>query len=56
MRSYEAFNSFCMCNIQTGWQFWLNTLTPMSDQDRISPYNINTILSSHVMGTEKNIN
>ena len=25
----------------------------MSDQDRISPYNINTILSSHVMRTEK---
>ena len=27
----------------TNWiKILLNTLTPMSDQDRISPYNINT--------------
>ena len=28
----------------------------MSDQDRISPYNINTILSRQVMSLKKNIN
>ena len=26
-------------------QGWVNPLTPMSDQDRISPYNINTVSS-----------
>ena len=31
-------------------------LTPMSDQDRISPYNINTVSSRQVMRIEKNIN
>ena len=30
--------------------------TPTSDQDRISPYNINTISSRQVMRIEKNIN
>ena len=34
----------------------VNPLTPMSDQDRISPYNINTILSRQVMRIKKNIN
>ena len=29
-----------------------NPLTPMSDQDRISPYNINTISSIQVMRTK----
>ena len=33
----------------------LNPLTPMSDQDRISPYNINTISISQVMRIMKNI-
>ena len=33
-----------------------NPLTPMSDQDRISPYNINTISSRQVMRIKKNIN
>ena len=28
----------------------------MSDQDKISPYNINTILSRQVMSLKKNIN
>ena len=31
-------------------------LTPRSDQDRISPYNINTISSRQVMRIKKNIN
>ena len=32
------------------------TLAPVSDQDRNSPYNINTISSRQVKTTEKNIN
>ena len=34
----------------------LHPLTPRSDQDRISPYNVNTISSRQVMRIEKNIN
>ena len=34
----------------------LNTLTPISDQDRISPYNINTLPSRQVRRIKKNIN
>ena len=34
----------------------LNPLPPMSDQDRISPYNISTILTSQVMRIKKTIN
>ena len=33
----------------------INPLTPMSDQDRISPYNINTISSRQVMRIKKSI-
>ena len=33
----------------------LNPLPPMSDQDRISPYNINTISSKQVIRIKKNI-
>ena len=36
--------------------FSLNPLTPMSDQDRISPYNCNTISTRQVMRIKKNIN
>ena len=50
-----------------GWIIWpyifktsksnpSNPLTPMSDQDKISPYNINTISSRQVMRIERNIN
>ena len=35
--------------------FMINLITPMSDQKRISSYNINTISSSRVMRTKKNI-
>ena len=36
----------------TNWiKILLNTLTPMSDQDRISPYNINAKSRSQVMRT-----
>ena len=34
----------------------LNPFTPKSDQDKISPYNINTISSRQVMRIEKNVN
>ena len=33
----------------------LNPLTTMCDQDRISPYNINTISSRQVIRIKKNI-
>ena len=36
--------------------FVIKPLTPTSDQDRISPYNINTISSKQVMRIKKNIN
>ena len=35
--------------------FPVNSLTPMSDQDRISPYNINTISSRQMMRMNKKI-
>ena len=35
--------------------FRLNPLTPMFDQDRISPNNINTVSSRQVMRIKKNI-
>ena len=34
----------------------LNPSTPMSDQDRISPHNINTISTKQVIRIKKNIN
>ena len=34
----------------------LTLLIPMSDQDRISPYNINTISTRQVMRMGENIN
>ena len=36
-------------------QFGLSPLTPMSDQDRISPYNINKISTRQVMKIKKNV-
>ena len=36
--------------------FVIKPSTPMSDQDRISPYNIKTISSKQVMRIKKNIN
>ena len=37
------------------WSYFANPLTPMSDQNRVSPYNINTILSRKVMRIYQNI-
>ena len=36
-------------------QFYFNPLTPISDQDRISPYIINTLSTREVMRIKKNI-
>ena len=38
------------------WNLFDNPLTPMSDQNRISPYDINTISTRQVMRIKKNIN
>ena len=39
------------------WQFiGFSPLTPRSDQDRISPYNTNTISTRQVMRVKKTIN
>ena len=37
-------------------RLFLNPLTPMSDQEIISPYSVNTISSRQVMRINKNIN
>ena len=42
----------CITSVET----FLKRLTPMIDQDRISPYNINKILGRQVMRIKKNIN
>ena len=34
----------------------INPIAPMNDQDRISPYNINTISGRQVMRKKENIN
>ena len=44
----------CICR-GTVYRF-LNPLTPISDQNRISLYNINTISTRQVMRIKKNIN
>ena len=55
----DALHSTCKCYFVTwahsGFCFF-NPLTFMSDQDRISPYNINTISTRYVIRIEKNIN
>ena len=50
------FSPFIPCLSQTNnMSPYPNPLAPMSDQDRISPYNINTISSRQVMRIKKNI-
>ena len=49
---YIPSKSLCCC---CGVVFF-NPLTPICDQDRISPYNISTISSRQVMGIKRNIN
>ena len=41
--------------VQTIYTVFFNPLTPVSDQDRISPYNSITISSRLVMSVKKNI-
>ena len=43
-------------SVKVELQITFNPSTPISDQDRISLYNINTISSGQVMRTKKNIN
>ena len=50
LAQYIAINHAIMVKIQ------FSPLTPMSDQDRISPYNINTISTRYVMRIKENIN
>ena len=38
------------------WKIAINPLTPMSDQDRISPSKINIVSSKQVIRIRKNIN
>ena len=38
------------------WEIAINPLTPMSDQDRISPFKINALPSKQVIRIRKNIN
>ena len=51
-RNHYKFNVFPI----SLYRYQANSLTPMSDQDRIFPYNINTILDRQVMRIKKNIN
>ena len=51
-------NCYCRGDFKFGWRslIWLKLLSPRSDQDVISPYNIHTITSRKVMRMKKNIN
>ena len=49
-------NSICLQYLEFEHPLTFNTFTPTSDQDRISPDNINTISSRQVMRIGKNIN
>ena len=57
----ELFFSSKVCFNMFHFLFFLklslfNPFTPMNDQDRISPYNINTISTREVMRIKENIN
>ena len=49
-------SAFNLTQNEICFQDQLNSLTLMSDQDRISPYNINTISNRQVMRIKENIN
>ena len=55
-QDFNVNNSHVMNVNRTVIFSYLNPLTPISDQGRISPYNINTISSRQVMRIKKNIN
>ena len=48
--------AFFSWDIQFTFMFQLNPFTPMSDQEKISLYNIHAISSRQVMRIKKNIN
>ena len=50
------FCHYSSINFLMRWYNLVNPLTPMSDQVRISPYNINTISARYGMSIKKNIN
>ena len=54
--NFGADFEFLETNFKKGNSDTFNPFTPTSDQDRISPNNINTISSRQVMRIEKNIN
>ena len=46
----------CKKTIMTWRKFWINPLTPVSDQERISPHSFNAPSSRQVMRIKKNSN
>ena len=46
-----------LSNVERDFEWWwvINPLTPISDQDRISPYNITAISSRHVLRIKKKL-
>ena len=59
----KALNGFLLGSLPLNLVFFLpisvnffNPLTPISDQEKISPYNISTISSRQVMRIKKNLN
>ena len=51
----QIWGFFLVCQTKMNLSKHINPLTPMSDQNRISPYNINTISSRKVTRIKKNI-
>ena len=51
---YSALILTCTCNWSEN--VTINPLSPMSDCDRISPYNINTISTRYMIRIKKNFN
>ena len=50
------FCHYSSINFLMRWYNLVNPLTPIIDQDRISPYNINKISARYGMSIKKNIN
>ena len=55
MSEREIKTFFQVNNVTTYFLVSFNSLTLLSDQDRISPYNINTISSRQVMRIKKTL-
>ena len=52
----DRVSAFNLTQNEICFQDQLNLLTPINDQDRISPHNINTISNRQVMRIKENIN